>query len=88
MFSTSSLSVGYNKKVLINGINISVAPGKIISLIGPNGSGKSTVLKTIVRELEILGGSISVCGKDISKEKNDFVARHISMVMTERLHPE
>ena len=88
MFSTSSLSVGYNKKVLINGINISVAPGKIISLIGPNGSGKSTILKTIVRELEILGGSISVCGKDISKEKNDFVARHISMVMTERLHPE
>lgn len=88
MFSTSSLSVGYNKKVLINGINISVAPGKIISLIGPNGSGKSTILKTIVRELEILGGSISVCGKDISKEKNDFVARHISMIMTERLHPE
>ena len=88
MFSTSSLSVGYNKKVLINGINISVAPGKIISLIGPNGSGKSTILKTIVRELEILGGSISVCGKDISKKKNVFVARHISMVMTERLHPE
>ena len=56
MFSTSSLSVGYNKKVLINGINISVAPGKIISLIGPSVSGKSTVLKTIVRELEILGG--------------------------------
>lgn len=88
MFSTSSLSVGYNKKVLINGINISVAPGKIISLIGPNGSGKSTILKTIVRELEILGGSISVCGKDIGKEKNDFTARHVSMVMTERLRPE
>ncbi|MDO4505619.1 MAG: cobyric acid synthase [Spirochaetales bacterium] len=88
MFSTSSLSVGYNKKVLINGINISVAPGKIISLIGPNGSGKSTILKTIVRELEILGGSISVCGKNISKEKNDFTARHVSMVMTERLRPE
>lgn len=88
MFSTSNLSVGYGKKILINGITISVAPGKIISLIGPNGSGKSTILKTIVKELEVLGGSISVCGKDISKEKNDFVARHVSMVMTERLHPE
>lgn len=88
MFKASDLSVGYGKKVLIDGINISCEPGKIITLIGPNGSGKSTVLKTIVKQLEASGGNIFVCGKDILKESNDFSAKHISMLMTERIHPE
>ena len=88
LFKASGLAVGYNKKILIDDINFSVEGGKILSLIGPNGSGKSTVLKTIIKELEAAGGSVCVLGKNIFSEKENFVSRHISMVMTERIHPE
>ncbi len=88
LFKASGLAVGYNKKILIDDINFSVEAGKILSVIGPNGSGKSTVLKTIIKELEAAGGSVCVLGKNIFSEKEDFVSRHISMVMTERIHPE
>lgn len=88
MIKASGLAVGYNKKILIDGISFEVKAGEILTLIGPNGSGKSTVLKTLVKELESLGGSISVASKNIFTEKDTFAAKHISMLMTERIHPE
>ncbi len=88
MLEARNLSVGYGRKILIDGINFTVEPGRILTLIGPNGSGKSTVLKTITKQLETLGGSVSLAGKDLFTEREAFVARHLSMVMTERIHPE
>ena len=41
MLQTHNLSVGYDKKVLIQGIEIAVCPGEILTLIGPNGAGKA-----------------------------------------------
>lgn len=88
MLKVSNLSVGYNKKILIDKINFSVESGKILTLIGPNGSGKSTILKTIIKELNLLGGSISILDKNIFLEKDKWISKHLSMIMTERIHPE
>ncbi len=88
MLKVSGLAVGYSRRILIDGINFSVEGGKILTLIGPNGSGKSTVLKTIVKQLESCGGSIALLGKNIFIEKEEYVAKHLSMVMTERIQPE
>ncbi len=41
------LSAGYHKKIIVNGVNLEVRSGEIISLIGPNGGGKTTLLKSI-----------------------------------------
>ncbi|MBO4727579.1 MAG: cobyric acid synthase [Spirochaetaceae bacterium] len=87
MLETSNLAVGYGQP-LISDINLKAEPGKIMVLIGPNGSGKSTVLKTITRQLKIQQGSIAVLGKDMACLKERDVAGIISMVMTERIHPE
>ena len=87
MLETSNLAVGYGQP-LISDINLKAEPGKIMVMIGPNGSGKSTVLKTITRQLKIQNGSIAVLGKDMARLKERDVAGIISMVMTERIHPE
>ena len=47
MLQTHNLSVGYDKKILIQGIEIAVCPGEILTLIGPNGAGKSTIIKAL-----------------------------------------
>ena len=85
---TEKLSAGYSKEIIIQNVNITVEAGKIATLIGPNGSGKSTILKTITRQLKILGGNISVMEQDITRLRNIDIARLMSMVTTERIHPE
>ena len=88
MLKTAYLCAGYGKKVVISGVSFEVKAGQIVTLIGPNGSGKSTVLKTITGQLARLGGTISVLDKDLSSLSASEAALHVSMVMTERIHPE
>ena len=60
------LSVGYNKVPVIEDINLRIKKGEVIALIGPNGAGKSTILKTIVRDLEPVSGTVHLEGKPIN----------------------
>ncbi|MBN2046623.1 MAG: energy-dependent translational throttle protein EttA [Anaerolineaceae bacterium] len=45
-----SVSKGYDGRVLIKDMTVSIAPGSIVGVIGPNGAGKSTLLKIIAGE--------------------------------------
>ena len=84
----SELNVGYGKTVVLNDVNITIEKGQIVCLIGANGAGKSTVLKTIVGQLKKLGGAVYLNGNDKDDMSEEDVAKTVSMVMTERIHPE
>ena len=45
------------KKFSFREFEIAVCPGEILTLIGPVGAGKSTIIKSITKQLEILGGN-------------------------------
>ncbi len=81
------LSVGYGK-VVIDNASFQVEAGEIIAMIGPNGAGKSTILKTITRQLKKLSGTIAISGKEDAELSGEELAKKLSMVMTERVHPE
>ena len=85
---TKQLTVGYGKKVVIHNVELCVVPGKILTLIGKNGSGKSTILKSIIGQLKPLGGKVILCGKETNHMKESDIAKELSMVMTEPVHPE
>ena len=53
---TEHMAVGYDGTPLIRDIEIGIRRGEILTLIGPNGSGKSTILKSMIRQLKLLGG--------------------------------
>lgn len=86
--SAHDLSVGYNKKVLIGGIELEIDAGEVVTLIGPNGAGKSTVLKSITRHLDLLGGTVYVDGEDAKSLTFRNFATKFSVVLTERLKTE
>ena len=86
--NTKALQVGYGRKVVVEDVNLAVRPGEVLTLIGPNGSGKSTILKTITAQLEKLGGVVYLDGKPQDKLSREEVARTMSLVNTQRLHPE
>ena len=87
-FQMDELSVGYNGKPLIEHINIGVKKCEIVTLIGPNGSGKSTILKSITRQLRLLGGRVSFDEQNIHQMSYREMSTKMAVVLTERMRPE
>jgi len=87
-FKTEKLSVGYQKKPIIQNIEISLERGEILTLIGPNGAGKSTVLKSIARQLELIAGTVYLDGKSLEKMSGAELSQKMAVVLTEKLRTE
>jgi len=61
----------YNSQYILNGLDLSVAPGDRIGLVGPNGSGKTTLCQIIMGLLPPESGDIEIFGK-ARVEEQDF----------------
>lgn len=59
VLTIDSLAVGYDGETISKDISFRVQRGESIALVGPNGIGKSTLLKTIIKKLPPLSGTIS-----------------------------
>jgi manganese/zinc/iron transport system ATP- binding protein len=68
--SVKNLTISYNKKPAIKGINLEIESGNIIGIIGPNGAGKSTLLKGILSLLQKDTGEVKINGRDAIKERS------------------
>lgn len=85
---TDNMTVGYDGKPLIEGIQIRLKRGEILTLIGPNGAGKSTILKSITRQLRLVGGAVYLDQREMRGMTDKELSQKMSLVMTERIHPE
>ncbi len=86
--SAEQMTVGYDGKPLIENISIGVRRGEILTLIGPNGSGKSTILKSMIKELRLIAGTVVLDGRDMADLRERDVAKKLAIVMTERIKGE
>lgn len=87
-FSTQALTVGYNGRPVVRDITVRLAKGRILTLIGPNGGGKSTILKTILRQLDALGGVVLLGDKSTDTLSQKALAQSLSIVLTQRMKTE
>ena len=61
----NGIAAGYVKGLnILQGVDLVVSEGEIISIIGPNGAGKSTLLKAIMGLINISGGRFFINGAD------------------------
>ncbi|MBR6529718.1 MAG: ABC transporter ATP-binding protein [Firmicutes bacterium] len=67
MLEIKNLHVYYGGIHALDGIDLEIPEGKIISLIGANGAGKSTTLKSIMGLVDKADGSVFWNGTDITK---------------------
>ena len=79
---TEALSVGYDGRAVVGDLSLSVRAGEVLTLVGPNGAGKSTVLKTLIRQLEPIRGTVFVHGAPSDSMSDNELARALSIVMT------
>ena len=59
---------------VLQSLNITLRPGRIVGLLGPNGCGKSTLLKLVCGILVPDSGEIYICGEPQSEATNRLVS--------------
>jgi iron complex transport system ATP-binding protein len=75
MFEARAITVSAGSKILLNGVDLRLAPGKVVAVVGPNGAGKSTLLKVIAGELRAASGNIELDGRPLADWPTAALAR-------------
>ncbi len=81
MLTVSNVQIVYDNVIeAVRDASLSVGLGEIITLLGSNGAGKSTILKGISgvlypEEGEIIGGTITLDGQDMTGRRPDEIVR-------------
>ena len=91
LLAVSNIEVIYNRVILVlKGVSLEVAQGRIVALLGANGAGKTTTLKAISNLLraergEVTKGAIAYQGERVDAlTPNDLVRRGVIQVMEGR----
>ncbi len=76
ILQVENVHAGYIKDVdILQGINMTVQAGELVTIIGPNGAGKSTLAKTVFGLLNPNQGSIIFNGQNIAGLKPDEIVQ-------------
>jgi ABC-2 type transport system ATP-binding protein len=66
--AVAGLRKSFGDKVVLGGIDLTVAEGTIFSLLGPNGAGKTTMVHILSTLISADAGEIRVAGHDLASE--------------------
>ena len=76
LLEIKDLKVRVDSHDILKGINLTVNPGEVHSIMGPNGSGKSTLAQVLARReaYDVTGGQVLFNGKDLLAMKPEEAA--------------
>ncbi len=80
LIKLESMQAGYNDNLILDDIDLTIAPGDRIGLLGPNGAGKSTLIK-------LIAGAIPSSAGNIEQHKDTRIG-YFAQHQLEQLHPE
>lgn len=67
MITLDSVSLGYDKDIVLENISLGVGEGEFVGIIGLSGAGKSTLLMSLIGNIQIFNGEYWAMGYDLSK---------------------
>ena len=83
ILEVTDLSCGYGEQVVLDQLNFNLWPGFFCGILGPNGCGKSTLINTICRVNEPLGGSLLFAEQELRTISRQELAAKIAVVPQE-----
>ena len=75
MLTIEGLNTHYGASHVLQGVDLTVPPGKICALLGRNGVGKSTTMRSVMGLVRPSGGRVMLAGTDIAGWAPHRVAR-------------
>ena len=83
-----SIEAGYNGTTVLEGVDLTVAPGEWVAMIGPNGAGKTTLLRVVAgAHRGPAGGRVLLDGVDVASLKQRDRALRVAVVPQSPLVP-
>jgi ABC-type branched-subunit amino acid transport system ATPase component len=82
VLETRGLVAGYLADVdILHGVDLTVMPGEIVTIVGPNGAGKSTLIRSVIGLLTPREGTVLLRGEEITGAKpHRIIAQGIGYV--------
>ena len=82
------LVVSYDRKVVVDGIDLALPAGSFTVILGPNASGKATVLRSPARVLRPESGTILFDGRELADYGSRELARRMGLLPQDAIVPE
>ncbi len=79
-FAAHEISVKYDKRLIIDNLNLELMDGKITVILGPNGSGKSSLLKTLAGLIPCHRGEVLINLQNINHIHRPELAKILSIL--------
>jgi branched-chain amino acid transport system ATP-binding protein len=73
LLSLSGIACGYGANLVLRGVSLEVAEGRLTAIIGPNGHGKTTLLRTISGLVPLREGAMHFAGRPLAGKRPDEI---------------
>ena len=78
--AAESVCFAYGSRQVLDGVSLTVAPGRLLGLVGPNGAGKSTLLGCLAGARRPTAGCVTLDGVDLRRLPAAARARRLGVV--------
>jgi iron complex transport system ATP-binding protein len=85
---TEAVTIGYGGDPVVRDLSITLADGKVTTIVGPNGCGKSTLLRTMSRLLKPTSGTVLLDGQSVHDLHTRDVARTMALLPQSPIAPD
>jgi branched-chain amino acid transport system ATP-binding protein len=67
LLAVKGLAAGYERKRVLQGIDIDVAAGEVVAVVGRNGMGKTTLMLGLMGLIPAIDGCVTYRGRDVTR---------------------
>ena len=79
-FKDAEFAYPSDAKLILNGLNLKIAPGQIVGICGKTHCGKSTVLRLVERLYDVTKGEVLIGGQPIKSLEPSWLRKHMGFV--------
>src|SRR5258705_12667327 len=83
MLEARDISIGYGRRMVVEGVSLSVEPGTFTAILGPNGAGKSTLMRALNGGIAVKSGQIFLDGQPLEAGTRRSIARRLAVLAQE-----
>ena len=88
ILATEGLTLSYGDRMIVQGLDLVIPPGRITAIVGPNGCGKSTLLRALARLISPREGRVVLDGKALHGRPTKEIARTLGLLPQSPIAPE